>query len=172
MIIRVDSIPDEGLSFDETRPVEWLTNFPDLVAGKGMTASGPVTFRIKVTRLGEQVHVRGAVHVTIQTQCSRCAGEVSAEVEAPADVILERLTSDRKGKEFEDEGYGVYSGEEIDLADHLRGQLALYFPTRFLCKPDCKGLCPHCGADLNMEPCRCQKVATDPRWAALKKIKF
>jgi len=172
MIIRVDSIPDEGLSFVETRPVEWLTNFSDLVAGEGMSATGPATIRLNVTRVGEQVYVKGAVRVTIQTQCARCAGEVISEVEAPADVVLERLTSDRKEKDFEDDGYGVFSGEEIDLAEHLRGQLALYFPTRFLCKPDCKGLCPHCGANLNEETCRCEKVSTDPRWAALKKIKF
>ena len=88
MIIRLDSIPDDGLSLDETRPVEWLTNFTDLAAGEGITAAGPVAFRLHVTRMGEQVYIKGAIRLTIQTECARCLGQVTAEVEAPAYVVL------------------------------------------------------------------------------------
>ena len=172
MIIRLDSIPDDGLSLDETRPVEWLTNFTDLVAGEGMTAAGPVAIQLYLTRMGEQVYIKGTIRVTIQTECARCLGQVTAEVEAPADVVLAPAGPGMEAKDAEDEGYGTYNGEEIDLAEHLRGQLVLYFPSRFLCKPDCKGLCSQCGVDLNREICRCDTEKVDLRWAALRKFKF
>jgi len=46
-------------------------------------------------------------------------------------------------------------------------QIQLAIPGRLLCRPDCRGLCPQCGADRNTEPCRCEERTIDPRWAAL-----
>jgi len=172
MIIKLDSIPDEGLELDETRPPEWLTNFTELVDGDDISAAGPVTFQLKVTCFDEQVHVKGRISVPIRTGCARCVAEVVSDAEAPVDVVLVPETPDEMGEDAEDEGYGTYRGEEIDLAAYLRGQLSLYFPSKFLCNPDCKGLCPRCGADMNKEKCTCKTETTDPRWAALGKFKL
>jgi len=171
MIIRLDQIPADGLTLNEDRPVEWLSNFPDLIDGKGMSAAGEVRFRLKVDRMGDQVHLKGNISVPVKTECSRCLEEVVKDVQAPVDIVLVPEEPGNEGEEAEDEGYGTYRGEEIDIADHLRGQLALYFPWRFLCKPDCKGLCPHCGVNLNKETCNCEENKMDPRWSELKKLK-
>ncbi len=172
MIIRLDNIPDEGLNVDESRPDTWLTNFPDLLAEDGISAAGPVKIRLNVVRTDEQVHVQGDIRMSVHTECARCLAEVIAEVEAPVDIVLVPTGPGRESEDAEDEGFGTYREEEIDLAEHLRGQLALYFPSKFLCKPNCKGLCPQCGADLNNEECSCKTEAVDPRWAALNKLKL
>lgn len=62
--------------------------------------------------------------------------------------------------------YG-YDGEEIDLTPLFRDQIVLAVPFAPLCSEDCKGLCPQCGADRNLETCDC-KPPVDPRWAALQ----
>jgi uncharacterized protein len=51
------------------------------------------------------------------------------------------------------------------LEDVLREQVLLSLPVRTLCKPDCKGLCPHCGVNRNSQACNC--AGDDPRWEAL-----
>lgn len=59
---------------------------------------------------------------------------------------------------------------EIDFKERLIEQLKLTVPMKNLCRPDCKGFCPGCGADLNHESCRCTHSTTDPRWEELRKL--
>lgn len=58
---------------------------------------------------------------------------------------------------------------ELELDDFMREVFLLEMDTKNLCGPNCKGLCPGCGADLNVEPCRCKKEI-DPRWAKLARL--
>lgn len=76
------------------------------------------------------------------------------------------------GMELADDDLDLYSydNEEIDLTPLFRDQVVLAVPFAPLCKEDCKGLCPQCGADRNLEPCDC-KPPVDPRWAALQNLK-
>jgi uncharacterized protein len=57
------------------------------------------------------------------------------------------------------------------LEDVLREQVLLAVPLRSLCREDCKGLCPCCGKNLNIDTCSCAAQVPDPRWAALEDIK-
>jgi uncharacterized protein len=66
---------------------------------------------------------------------------------------------------------GYYEGDGILLEDALREQVLLEAPIRAICREDCKGLCPHCGANLNQQQCSCAEPLEDPRWAALKDIR-
>ena len=66
---------------------------------------------------------------------------------------------------------GYYVGEGLLLEDALREQVLLATPVRALCRDDCKGLCPHCGRNLNVEQCNCEQHVSDPRWDALSDIK-
>jgi len=58
----------------------------------------------------------------------------------------------------------------LDLGEDVRQYLLLAVPVKLLCKDDCKGLCPHCGTNLNRSQCSCTAEEIDPRWAALKKL--
>ena len=66
---------------------------------------------------------------------------------------------------------GYYSGQGLLLEDALREQVLLAVPLKALCRENCKGLCPHCGANLNQERCSCAVTVEEPRWAALKEIR-
>jgi len=66
---------------------------------------------------------------------------------------------------------GYYQGEGLLLEDVLREQVLLATPVRALCREDCKGLCPLCGRNLNVEQCHCEQHVSDPRWDALNEIR-
>ena len=62
---------------------------------------------------------------------------------------------------------GYYGKSGLLLEDAIREQVLLALPGRTLCREDCQGLCPHCGANRNSTPCQCEESHTDPRWNAL-----
>jgi uncharacterized protein len=59
----------------------------------------------------------------------------------------------------------------IDTAEVVREQILLAIPDQVFCREDCKGLCPKCGANLNLIDCKCSDDDIDPRWAALRNLK-
>ena len=63
----------------------------------------------------------------------------------------------------------VLKGDELDLDEVLSTCFILDMETKFLCKEDCKGLCPSCGKNLNLGPCGCRKEI-DPRFAVLEQL--
>ena len=78
-----------------------------------------------------------------------------------------------EGAQVREEDLDVFpfDGEKIDLEPVFREQFVLAVPFAPLCREDCKGLCPHCGTNLNLEQCSCSEPMEDPRWAALKEIR-
>ena len=66
---------------------------------------------------------------------------------------------------------GYYQGEGVLLEDVLREQVLLAAPLKAICREDCRGLCPHCGRNLNLEQCTCAEPIEDPRWEALKGLR-
>lgn len=94
----------------------------------------------------------------------RAAAAAGAEAPAAGDVEL--------GMELAEDDLDLYGyeDEEVDLTPLFRDQVVLAVPFAPLCREDCKGLCPQCGADRNQETCDC-KPPLDPRWAALQNIK-
>jgi uncharacterized protein len=62
-------------------------------------------------------------------------------------------------------------GSELNLSNAVREEVLLAVNPFVECKPECRGLCPRCGANLNEAPCECRQDEADPRWAALRKLK-
>jgi len=97
--------------------------------------------------------------------CQRCL----------ADAVVERSISAQEYQATsaaDDELRTPYVvGDRLDLSAWARDALALALPDQILCRPDCAGLCPVCGADLNVEPHEHEEEATDPRWAALSELR-
>ena len=58
----------------------------------------------------------------------------------------------------------------ITLEQLLHNEILIHWPMRVLCKEDCKGICSHCGKDLNEGPCSCEQESLDPRMAAIRDI--
>jgi uncharacterized protein len=78
----------------------------------------------------------------------------------------------REPWDLEDVATGTFEGGKVDVEEVLREQVLLEVPFTHVCRPDCKGLCPQCGEDLNAGPCGCAEAPTDSRWAGLANIKL
>jgi uncharacterized protein len=95
---------------------------------------------------------------------------VEIPLEADYDLIFRPAAADADATErsitAQETEIGYYLKDGLLLEDVLREQVLLSLPVKTLCKPDCKGLCPRCGADRNSQPCTCE-VGSDPRWEAL-----
>jgi uncharacterized protein len=138
----------------------------------GLGGSVALDLEATMTPTG-QVLVTGPVEAPILRECRRCLApvhltlrpEVALVWTEPGDVGAE---SDEDGEEVRvlEPGAG-----EIDLGEALREELILAAPTYALCREDCKGLCPRCGADLNEGPCGCVDDDSDPRWDALRALR-
>ncbi len=134
----------------------------------------PATFSGKVRLAGNEVFVNGHVETRAQVECDRCLQPVETPVDA--DFALEYITdseyeSSETAELTEAEmAVSVFDGEGIDVDEVVKEQIVLAVPTRMLCREDCKGICPECGADRNTGDCNCTTDDTDPRWAALKKL--
>ena len=115
-----------------------------------------------------KVRLTGRVRATLEVDCSRCLEEASAHVSDEAHIIFAET-----GDEETDDP-DVYrldpSAQELDLRPALREEWLLAAPTFAVCREDCKGLCPKCGADLNAGPHDCSQSEADPRWDALRKL--
>lgn len=100
-----------------------------------------------------------------QAPCDRC-GIMSAE---PIVVeIFRTLVS--KLENDENEEFLLLPDMQLDLRELCYTEVVLRLPTKHLCREDCKGLCPNCGADLNLGDCGCPKNDIDPRLEALKTL--
>lgn len=140
--------------------------------GTGVSLAGPLAVDLAARSVGQGVFVRGSVRGRLRLPCRRCLEETEHELDETVDFLFEELE-----EEDEDEvGGEVYAlparGDELDLTDAVREQVLLRVPQYVLCREECRGLCPRCGADLNQAPCGCGPEEEESPWAALKKIKF
>lgn len=110
---------------------------------------------------GEIVNVKGDIVVSIKAQCSRCLENFS---------YLHTVDFDEEFSKSQDEEFYTFTGNTIDLQDMVIDNLILSMPYKFICKDDCKGLCPVCGKNLNKEHCDCEKNEVDPRLAKLRDL--
>jgi len=115
------------------------------------------------------------VQTTLETPCSRCLEAYSWPVDATFDLRYQphAENSGEGEREIEEDDLttAFYERDEIDLGQLMREQFYLALPMKPLCRDDCKGLCPVCGANLNRGACGCKTEREDPRLAVLKKLK-
>ena len=123
----------------------------------------------------KDIRVVGDFSTEVEVRCARCIEPVPTKVGGGFDLLYRPLGVDagrdeRSISEAETE-IGYYSGEGIDLEDVLREQILLALPAKIVCRESCRGLCPRCGKNLNVESCACEEEPPDPRWAALADLK-
>lgn len=104
---------------------------------------------------GEGIYVvNGNMEFDVEGPCALCS--------QPANQHVSLAFEERFEREPDDEEIYAYDGEMLDLAQALQDNAVLNMPGRIVCKPDCKGLCPVCGQDLNEGTCGCQSNAASP----------
>jgi uncharacterized protein len=123
----------------------------------------------------KDIRLRGRLSAGFELNCARCLEPVAQDVKRDFELLYRPLGTDAGRDELSvtdaEAEIGYYQGEGLLLEDVLREQVLLALPLKVTCSEDCKGLCPHCGTNLNQEQCSCQALVEDPRWSALKDIR-
>ena len=121
------------------------------------------------------IRVKGKLETSLEVPCARCLDPVVHQVERSFDLLYRPLGIDSGHAELSvtdaEAEIGYYEGEGLLLEDALREQVLLALPLKTICREDCKGLCAHCGKNLNEVQCSCVDAVEDPRWSALKEIR-
>lgn len=127
----------------------------------------PLRVRGRLSSAGEgKVYWRVAISTTARMECRRCL----TPVEVPVRESLGLVFAPQGAGEGDESCYVIPGRTKVlDLTEALREELLLALPRFVECRPDCRGLCPRCGANLNDSPCGCA-TATDPRWDALRTL--
>lgn len=125
--------------------------------------TGDISVRGKATNTGASFRVEGRIEAVREFLCDRCLAPCREE---QAHDFAEKYY--RAGDAPTDEEANVFDGDVIDIAELVRDTLLAAQPLKLLCRPDCKGLCPVCGADRNDGECGCDRFVPDPRLAALR----
>ena len=121
---------------------------------------------IHVLRVEEGLFVEGTVETQLSLECVRCLEPFAFPVTLELAELFQMPGTEREPGAL----YAVTESGEIDLAPLMREHAWLAIPMKPLCDPQCKGLCPHCGVNLNEESCTCEEVRVDPRLAPLKEL--
>jgi uncharacterized protein len=137
-----------------------------------VTIEGPLHLEGVVESVVDGLLVRGELAAPIATSCARCLEPVADEVAADVVELFHDPARTEPGDLADlDAGYEITDGA-IDLDALVRDALAPSLPARPLCREDCKGLCPQCGANHNEAACDCAEDDSDPRWAALSGLRL
>ncbi|HUO72870.1 MAG TPA: YceD family protein [Solirubrobacteraceae bacterium] len=126
-----------------------------------------VPVRLDISRTtGDGYALRLRFSATLAGPCMRCLEAAAPEFTVDAREVSQRGETDELASPYVEDGI-------LDLRGWARDALALALPATLLCKPDCLGLCPVCGADLNAAgPDHRHEREPDPRWAKLSELRF
>ena len=127
--------------------------------------SRPVEAAGTVTNHAGALELTGTARSLLDLACDRCGKEFSREKAVPLDCLLADELEDE-----ENDDILLLDGDELDVGEAVTTAFILDMDTKNLCKEDCKGLCPTCGANLNETSCNCGKREVDPRLAALAQL--
>lgn len=142
--------------------------------GNDFRVVAPVDLRLKIYKDKNRFRLVGTMSTVVELTCSRCLEPFALPVDATFDVRYlpqaENVRGETEEVEDEDLSEAFYRDDAIDLRQLMEEQFYLALPMKPLCRPDCKGLCPQCGTNLNTATCDCEVRWEDPRLAGLKAL--
>jgi uncharacterized protein len=121
---------------------------------------------------GLEIHIKGRLETRLEVECDRCIALMEYPIRRNFDLYYRPVSSIAREEEIEippDElDIAFYSEEGIDLTDLVREQVILALPMKIVCQPECRGLCPICGINLNWGACQCQSRNYESPFASLR----
>ena len=145
-------------------------NVDEYIGEEGTTH---VQGKVTVTHTNRSVLVQGTMNAHGSTICSRCLEPTEFSVTFtiedeyfPSIDIVSGLPLPHNP-----DVYMLDESHVLDLTETLNQYLAMSMPMKMLCRPDCAGICPSCGQNLNIHICACSEHSTDPRWSKLVSLK-
>jgi uncharacterized protein len=169
MRIRLDDVRREPFSWSETVEVPAAS-----LEREELLALSPIAWRGRIAWADPSYHLRARARYDQTLRCDRCLREYTAPAESELELaVLDEPEAGEGERELSAEDLGVVyaEGGVLDTRPLLVEQLQLNVPMRPLCREDCRGLCPVCGANRNLERCECKDESVDPRWAALASLR-
>jgi len=134
MKIHVRKIRAEGMDCEEAYPVDIIGLAPD----DPFQFKGPIEVKAHIERAGDEVFAKVRVAGCLTSICDKCLDPVEKDW-----GLTFTLTFD-----------AAPTVEFIEMDEDIRQEMILHLPQRILCRPDCRGLCPDCGVNLNKEACK------------------
>jgi uncharacterized protein len=122
----------------------------------------PVDIDLHLEALSDGIVVDGEIRAHWHAECRRCLRPIDGDLSGPVHELYQREVTD-------EEAFPIV-GDVLDLGEMVREVLLIDAPAAPLCRPDCAGICPTCGKDLNEGPCDCPQPVADPRWSALDQL--
>ncbi|MBI3398094.1 MAG: DUF177 domain-containing protein [Deltaproteobacteria bacterium] len=173
MKVNIVDIPVHGLQLNITKNGDEL----QAIAGEvDFIILSPVSANLSLSKTDGEILMYGNMASIIKQHCARCLKQFEHKISSKIDIVYTiEPECGKKEKELSSEEIRTndLEGNEIDIDVVLLEQLSLDIPIRAVCKSDCKGLCPKCGADLNQEKCSCPVIEQiDQRFAKLKELKL
>lgn len=170
LLIELDSLQSGSFrSSGVFEPVEL-----DFGPNSNFKFSGPIALDLRVSTTDQLIYyVSGQVNYKASGECRRCLKNVEQGQDCRLQGVfafpgaLEKIA---EKSEAEDIFPLKKKAAAIDLTNLVRECLALNYPVYILCSDECKGLCPNCGADLNIVSCQCRQESIDRRWAKLTEL--
>lgn len=166
MLICVEELKLHPVSVSETYPAGALDYHTE-----EFRQTGNLNVRGVAELVGGEVRFRGHLGTRVRSACDRCLGAVELPVECDFDLTYRPMATIAREEELElppDElGVGFYSGPGIEVADVATEQVNLFMPMQVVCGPECRGLCPACGANRNLEGCGCAEPHVESPFTAL-----
>lgn len=120
---------------------------------------------LRLTRTDQRVLAQGQLETRVPAECVRCLESLVLPLKIHFDELLTLFPASPVDKTY-------HIGEDgcLNLDRPLAEQIQLSIPMHTVCRPDCKGLCSHCGQNLNEGTCHCSDEPDDPRLSALSKL--
>ena len=178
MFIKIKELELRKLVFDENLQPGTIDLGQELRQRVPLHASGRAEL-IRESRgsrqVVEDIRLVGSMSTQVEARCARCLDPVERDVSESFDLLYRPQGVDAAGDEAAitqaETEIGYYRGDGLLLEDVLKEQILLALPVKLVCSAECKGLCPHCGRNLNVENCDCVTTMADPRWGALEDIR-
>lgn len=171
----LSSVPHDGTLYEDsfTLPFERPVDYWDQI----YSPMSDLSVRVTAFRNDGRIVVEIAIETEVEAPCARCLEPARAQVKGALRCIfsLRRDEQQREKNDAErdgDEEIIILDSweDEIELAQMVWETLITALPAALLCSPDCRGLCPQCGANLNEGSCGCKSVGGDPRFDVLRKF--
>jgi len=130
-----------------------------------MPLGGPLALAGLAENIAGEIHVTGQLSASLILRCSRCGAAIAQDLSIPFEEIYS--SQDAPPDQTGERDKHVFSGAGADLTPEALRALFAELPMKPLCREDCRGLCPQCGAELNLGQCSCASQEIDPRWKKL-----
>ena len=169
MKVRLEDIPEEGLDVAfEIRPAA-AQDLGEVVE----EIIEPPKASLHLQKSGDIVLARGGASARLRMDCSRCLQSFDMSIDQDMDLVFQPAAEHDDEIELvsADMEISFYEDDEVDLGQAVLDEIGLAIPMAPLCRPECDGICPHCGKDLRQGPCQCGAKEIDPRWVKLAELK-